>query len=82
MAIVSPISPSTRRVLNANLECKIMSAAEAAALIRSGNQVGKQLHWFGLSQVRSDGARPPHRRSQIPRPEISGQRLHWSFHRP
>jgi len=33
-------SPTTHRVLNANLERKIMSAAEAAALIRSGDQIG------------------------------------------
>ena len=36
MAVVS----STARVLNSTLERKIMSAAEAAALIRSGDQVG------------------------------------------
>jgi len=30
----------TARVLNSNLESKIMSAAEAAALIRSGDQIG------------------------------------------
>ncbi|MGO9086195.1 MAG: acetyl-CoA hydrolase/transferase family protein [Candidatus Sulfotelmatobacter sp.] len=36
-----PTAPqSTTRVLNSNLERKIMSAAEAAALIRSGDQIG------------------------------------------
>jgi len=36
-----PIAPqSTTRVLNPKLEHKIMSAAEAAALIQSGDQVG------------------------------------------
>jgi succinyl-CoA:acetate CoA-transferase len=33
-------SPTTTRVLNSSLERKIMSADEAAALIRSGDQVG------------------------------------------
>ena len=33
-------SPSATRVLNSNLERKIMSAEEAAALIRSGDQIG------------------------------------------
>jgi hypothetical protein len=33
-------SPTTSRVLNPQLESKIMSAAEAAALIRSGDQIG------------------------------------------
>lgn len=33
-------SPTTARVFNTQLEAKIMSAAEAAALIRSGDQVG------------------------------------------
>jgi succinyl-CoA:acetate CoA-transferase len=36
-----PISaPSTARVLNSKLESRIMSAQEAAALIRSGDQIG------------------------------------------
>src|SRR6266436_7825105 len=34
------VSPTTSRVLNANLAQKIMSADEAAALIKSGDQVG------------------------------------------
>jgi hypothetical protein len=33
-------SPTTSRVLHPQLESKIMSAAEAAALIRSGDQIG------------------------------------------
>ena len=33
-------SPTTTRVLNSQLEGKIMSAAEAAALIQSGDQIG------------------------------------------
>jgi succinyl-CoA:acetate CoA-transferase len=33
-------SPATNRVLNSSLERKIMSADEAAALIRSGEQIG------------------------------------------
>jgi succinyl-CoA:acetate CoA-transferase len=33
-------TPSTARVLNPSLEHKIMSAAEAAALIRTGDQIG------------------------------------------
>ena len=33
-------SPTTSRVLNSQLENKIMSAEEAAALIRSGDQIG------------------------------------------
>src|ERR1017187_1878202 len=33
-------SPTTTRVLNPQLENKIMSATEAAALIRSGDQIG------------------------------------------
>ena len=37
---MSPVSASTTRVLNAALERKIMSAEEAAGLIRSGDQVG------------------------------------------
>ncbi len=35
-----PTTPPTARVLNSKLESKIMSAAEAAALIRSGDQIG------------------------------------------
>lgn len=37
---MSIVSPSSTRVLNPALEPKIMSAAEAAALIKSGDQVG------------------------------------------
>src|SRR5579859_6375043 len=37
---MSTLSPSNTRVLNPALEHKIMSAAEAAALIHSGDQVG------------------------------------------
>ena len=38
MAVAAPTA--TSRVLNSKLSQKIMSAAEAAALIRSGDQVG------------------------------------------
>ena len=37
---MSIATPSSARVLNPSLERKIMSAAEAAALIRSGDQIG------------------------------------------
>jgi succinyl-CoA:acetate CoA-transferase len=37
---MSIANPSTTRVLNPSLERKIMSAGEAAALIRSGDQIG------------------------------------------
>ncbi len=37
---MSITSPTTTRVLNSKLESKIMSAEEAAALIRSGDQIG------------------------------------------
>src|SRR3974390_3654071 len=37
---MSPVTASSSRVLNPTLERKIMSADEAAALIRSGDQVG------------------------------------------
>jgi len=37
---MSTATPSTARVLNPSLEHKIMSAAEAAALIRTGDQIG------------------------------------------
>jgi len=37
---MSPVSATSTRVLNPSLERKIMSAEEAAALIRSGDQVG------------------------------------------
>src|SRR5437588_12478159 len=37
---MSIATPTSARVLNPSLERKIMSAGEAAALIRSGDQVG------------------------------------------
>ena len=37
---MSTTAPTSARVLNPTLERKIMSAAEAAALIRSGDQIG------------------------------------------
>jgi succinyl-CoA:acetate CoA-transferase len=37
---MSTATPSTARVLNPSLEHKIMSASEAAALIRTGDQIG------------------------------------------
>src|SRR5271165_2618738 len=38
--MATTVVPTTSRVLNANLAQKIMSADEAAALIKSGDQVG------------------------------------------
>ena len=63
MATLAP--PTTARVLNSALAQKIMSATEAASLIRSGDQVGMSgFTGLWVPQGRSNRTGASHRRSQ------------------
>ena len=75
-------SPTPTRVLSASLERKIMSAAEAAALIRSGDQVGVS-GFTGSGYPKSVPMELAHRIAEATfrRAEVSGQRLHGCFNR-
>ena len=81
--MVTLASPITARVLNSALAQKIMSATEAAALIRSGDQIGMS-GFTGSGYPKAVPIELARRiaEAHIPRAEVSGQRVHGRLHRP